>query len=289
VQEFVYQTSDDVVQLTFETLDAGGDVDLLVRRGAAIGLPQNATYSSRRPGSMNEAIVLTPGSAPVPLAGAAPWHAAVQNVSGHDSLYFIKATEARQDSIQILPVNTTFTRTNLAPLEIDYFRVTVPADASHALFNLAVISGEADLYIKRDAFPTTTLYDFESVMAGSDYYLASSSTLPPLTPGEWRLAVANSSAALGSSYDLSVLISTNGIPGEAFSLHHSGASYSAEGFALRWNAPSGQEFRVEYTDTLPPQWQPLPGSVVSINGECTFFAPGPQGSAQRFYRLVRIR
>ena len=60
-------------------------------------------------------------------------------------------------------------------------------------------------------------------------------------------------------------------------------------FTLEWEAPAGQEFRVEYTDGFPAQWTPLRGTIVPVDGKCAFVAPGPEGAAQRFYRLIRVR
>jgi subtilisin family serine protease/subtilisin-like proprotein convertase family protein len=288
LQTYSYTTANDVVQLTFEVSQAGGNIDLLVQRDTAAGISGTASYASRHPGTAHEWIVLTTNTVPVPLAGAAPWYAAVQNVSTGTPPYFVKVTEVRQGRVHSISANTTFARQNLPPSEIDYYVVSFPTNILNAVFNLSVNSGEADLYLGRGTFPTTTLNEYQSTWAGSDYLSVGTQSTPPIAPGEWRIAVANPGASTVSSYFLNALVSTNANPGDSVTIRTSSSLYSSNEFMLKWTAPAGQEFRVEYTDVLPSEWRILPGSVTSTNGEFVFTDFSAQ-TGQRFYRLVRVR
>ena len=288
LQTYSYSTANDVVQLTFEVTQAGGNVDLLVQRDTPFGISANADYASRRPGTAHEWIVLTTNSVPVPLAGATPWYAAVENVSNGTPPYFVKVTEVRQARVHSISANATFTQQNLPPSEIDYFVVNLPTNILYAVFNLAVNSGEADLYLGRGPFPTTTLNDYQSTWAGSDYQSIGTHSTPPIAPGEWRIAVANPSPTAASSYFLNALLSTNANVGDGVTMRTSSSLYTSNEFALKWTAPASQEFRVEYTDVLPSEWIQLPGNVTSTNGEFVFTDFSAQ-TGQRFYRLVRVR
>jgi subtilisin-like proprotein convertase family protein len=286
LQGYGYTTADDVVQLTFEAMNAGDNVDLLVQPDYPIDFPGNALYASRHSATANEWITLTTNSAPRPLNGAASWYAAVENVSTGKPPYLVKVTEVRQSRIHVLSAKNTFVQSNLPPGEIDYYVVNVDKDAHSAVFNIAVNSNEADLYLKRGTFPTTTLYDFRSAWTGSDYQIVSAPSLPA---GEWRVAVANPSRTASGSYVLSVLSVTNAAVPDGVLAQTSSSSFSSEAFTLSWMAPAEQEFRVEYTDVLPAEWKPLSGTISVTNGQFTFVNLGPQAGNQRFFRVVRVR
>ncbi|HEY0551494.1 MAG TPA: LamG domain-containing protein, partial [Verrucomicrobiae bacterium] len=288
LQKYSYITANDAVQLTFEVTEAGDNLDLLAQRNTAAGILESASYASRRPGTAHEWIVITTNTAPVPLAGAAPWYAAVENVSTGTPSYFVKVTEVRQARVHSISANDTSAQQNLPPSEIDYYVVNFPTNILNAVFHLSVKSGEADLYLGRGMFPTTTLNEYQSTWEGSDYLSIDTRSTPPIAPGEWRMAVANPSATAASSYFLNALVSTNANLGDGVTMRTSSSLYASNEFALRWAAPAGHEFRVEYTDALPSEWLQLPGTVTSTNGEFVFTDFSAQ-TGQRFYRLVRVR
>ena len=59
--------------------------------------------------------------------------------------------------------------------------------------------------------------------------------------------------------------------------------------SFQWNAPAGQRFAAEYTDTLfPPNWRPFPDYITSATGVYTFIDDGTRTgglSANRYYRF----
>jgi hypothetical protein len=57
---------------------------------------------------------------------------------------------------------------------------------------------------------------------------------------------------------------------------------------LTWQTTPGRQYRLEYkADLSAPDWQPL-GSVRVALGTTLDFSDNPEGSPQRFYRVVQV-
>ena len=70
------------------------------------------------------------------------------------------------------------------------------------------------------------------------------------------------------------------------------ASASPLSASFQWNAPAGQRFVIEYTDTLTPaSWRPVPGYSTSVNGTVTFTDDGSLTGGMnpnRYYRIIPV-
>ena len=49
---------------------------------------------------------------------------------------------------------------------------------------------------------------------------------------------------------------------------------TATEIVLRWSAPAGMRFTVQYSTQIPPQWVPFPGTVTSTTGSYEFTDDG---------------
>ena len=68
-------------------------------------------------------------------------------------------------------------------------------------------------------------------------------------------------------------------------------SFNGIGLNLKWSAPAGQNFKVQYSNVLPAVWQTIPTVISSGTGQFEFnddgsLTGGP--NAQRFYRLIQV-
>jgi hypothetical protein len=68
-----------------------------------------------------------------------------------------------------------------------------------------------------------------------------------------------------------------------------GSTSGSNEVTLKWMAPADQAFRIEFADTLPAEWKPLPGTISVTNGEFLFVSFSPQIMNQRFFRVVRVQ
>ena len=68
-------------------------------------------------------------------------------------------------------------------------------------------------------------------------------------------------------------------------------SFNGTGLHLKWAAPAGQKFQVQYSNVLPAIWQTIPTVITSGTGLFEFNDDGSQtggANAQRFYRLIQV-
>jgi hypothetical protein len=80
-----------------------------------------------------------------------------------------------------------------------HYRLSVPAGASGLKFQLSGSSGDADLYVRYGAEPTTTLYDHRPYLAGSNEVVTPSVT----QAGTWYVMVRGYSGYSGVSLEAS--------------------------------------------------------------------------------------
>ncbi len=180
----------------FEVLGADTPVDLVLR--SQVPLPTLATYDylSANLGTNNEQIVVITNSSPVPLAPGA-WYLGVVRLEPitNDITYTVLASAAAEPPVITALSNTVVVVTNVPANEAQYYQFTVSSNAVEAHFELAELSGNADLFIRPgSSLPSEVNFAYASMNLGTNaefIAVATNSTPFPLTPGDWSIAVVN--------------------------------------------------------------------------------------------------
>ncbi|NVJ59971.1 MAG: PKD domain-containing protein [Gammaproteobacteria bacterium] len=106
--------------------------------------------------------------------------------------------------------------------ELDYF-MQVPANASNLVFQIADGSGDADIYIRYGAEPTTSTYDYRPYRNGNNETV----TIDTPQSGEWYIMIRGYSAFSGVTLRASYQVAGQNLPPEAdFSFDYSGSTVS---------------------------------------------------------------
>jgi hypothetical protein len=170
-----------------------------------------------------------------------------------------------------------------------YYEVSVPANAVWATNSMYLSSGPLNLLFNQNGRPDGT-------NGPGDYTLLSTSvdaaavlgtnTAPVLMAGKtYYLAVQNTNGfavtyGIGVNFDLEV----------ATNVEIGSVTVGDGGTTLRWNAPTNDEFEVEWTTNLVPpvEWSVEPGIVTSTTGMFQYTDTSPP-TGMKFYRLLQIQ
>jgi hypothetical protein len=194
-----YTVSSNATRVNFEILQADADVDLFVEGGFCPTDLASFAYVSTNAGTADEFITVTIASRPVPLVPG-DWFIAVRNKSATDANFVLLVTEFGAGPI--IPLTNAIPYTNIVAgitsvtnLPVDYYRFTVSNNAVRAQFEILQPSGDVNLYVRK-GLPPPAPYDYEyrSVNAGTGEELVNiftNSSPVRLTPGDWYLAVVN--------------------------------------------------------------------------------------------------
>ena len=138
--------------------------------------------------------------------------------------------------------------------------------------------------------PARTFFDYSSVSAGTNDEIIFLN-LPPLSPGEWFITILNADTN-SVDFDLFVAVTVPIAPLVGGPVIKAAAnSFNGTGLNLKWAAPAGQKFKVQYSNVLPAIWQTIPTVLSSATGQFEFNDDGSQtggANAQRFYRLIQV-
>ena len=206
-QFYVYTASSNGVQANFETLLAGGNVDLFIRRGVPLPTTSSFDAASLNPGLADEWILLTTISAPVTLT-AGDWYLTIVNRDSTNVSYVARVTEFIIDDgsgtnglLTPLVAGNCLTRTNtgtnaLRSPAIDYYVFTVATNSVRAHFDLHDLDGDLSLLVSSN-LPLPTLTNYTAVSANPArcdelitlFDNATNEFL--LTPGLWYVAVVS--------------------------------------------------------------------------------------------------
>jgi len=149
-------------QLEISTAGGTGDVDLYVRRGS---LPTTTSYDYRpyKPGNDEKVTVANP------VAGT--WYIMLRGYTAYTGVT-LKATYSA--AITITPLTNSVPVAGLAAAEGTelYFSIDVPAGQTKLEITTAGGTGDADLYVKRGALPTTGSYDYRPFQFGNNETVA---------------------------------------------------------------------------------------------------------------------
>jgi hypothetical protein len=144
--------------LTISTSEGTGDVDLYVRRGSQ---PTTSSYDYRpyKVGN-NESVAVER-----PTAGT--WYVMLK---GYNAYANVKLLAEYSAAVTITPLTNGVPVTGIAGDAAGevYFSVEVPAGQTKLEIIMSGGTGDADLYVKKGAMPTTASYDYRPYLFGND-------------------------------------------------------------------------------------------------------------------------
>ena len=146
-----------------------------------------ADYTALSPKFGNEIIVVTNGvGTNVPIANYMPpthdWFMGVYNIENVPVNYCVRVTEVRSNAVTSISANTSYFINSTNP--IDYYVMNISAGTCAAGFEVTVGTGDVDLYVRNDYFPTTNLWQFRSARPGTvnETNVVDGSTFPSISP-----------------------------------------------------------------------------------------------------------
>jgi len=207
------------------TTGGTGDVDLYVRRGA---LPTTTSYDYRPYKVGNEETVAVSS----PAAGT--WYIMLRGYADYAGVT-VKATYSAAVTITNLANGVPVTGLSGAAASEQFFKIDVPAGQLKLEIAMSGGTGDADLYVKKGAMPTTSSYDYRPYLIGSE----ESVTVDNPDAASWYIMVRGYAAFSG----LSLVATYTGGVGEELSngVPVTGISGSQNGERVfRINVPAGQ-------------------------------------------------
>jgi hypothetical protein len=145
-------------ELAIVTSGGTGDVDLYVRLGA---LPTTSSYDYRPYKVGNEETV----TVPTPMAGT--WYIMLRGYSAYAGVT-LRATYTAAVTITALTNGVPVAGLGGASSSEKYFSLVVPAGQTKLEIVLSGGTGDADLYVKKGALPTTSSYDYRPYLFGNN-------------------------------------------------------------------------------------------------------------------------
>jgi hypothetical protein len=147
-------------QDTLEIVTSGGtgDVDLYVKQGAQ---PTITSYDYRSWNNGNSETV----DVNKPTAGT--WYITLHGYATYSGVT-LKATYTGTTKYQPLTSGVAVTGLAGATNDALYYTIAVPAGQSKLDISISGGTGDADLYVKRGALPTLTVYDYRPFLSGNN-------------------------------------------------------------------------------------------------------------------------
>ncbi|HEY5298986.1 MAG TPA: S8 family serine peptidase [Verrucomicrobiae bacterium] len=187
---------------------------------------------------------------------------------------------------------------------INYFSITVPANADFATNILLSASAPVNLLFNQTATPTGANAGDFTLLTHSTGGLSilGLGTAPPLVPGSTYFLGVQNTNSLPVNFSLKVdfhLLTATSAPVSISGIISTNNGGGTNGFLLTWFAPSNELFQVQWTASLAPtSWATFtniisynPGAFTSpANTQFNFFDDGSQTGGVldpiRFYRLI---
>jgi len=147
--------------LTFTMSGGTGDADLYVKNGAA---PTSTVYDCR-PFTSGNAETCTFSS---PAAGT--WYVMINGYAAYSGVSLTGTYATTVDTTPALTNGVANTGLSGAASSQQFWKLTVPAGQAKVVFTITPgtgSTGDADLYVKRGAKPTTTTYDCRPFLSGN--------------------------------------------------------------------------------------------------------------------------
>lgn len=190
-------------ELEISTSGGTGDVDLYVRRDS----PPTTTSYDYRPYKVGNDETVTVAN-PVP----GTWHIMLRGYTAYTGVTLQGAYSA---AITITPLASGVPVTGLAGTEgtEKYFQIDVPAGQTKLEIAMSGGTGDADLYVKRGALPTSTVYDYRPFLFGNNETV----TVNNPAAGTWYIMIRAYNAYTGltllASYGGGIgTVLENGVP-----------------------------------------------------------------------------
>ena len=158
---FTLEVPSGATNLVFEMSGGSGDADLYVRRGAE---PTTSTYDCRPwLNGNNETCDFD-----TPQAGT--WHVMIRAYSAYSSVSLVGSFDEPGGGGGTNELDKGVAVTGLAGAQGSevFFTLDVPAGATDLSFAMSGGSGDADLYVRRGAEPTTGTYDCRPYRSGNN-------------------------------------------------------------------------------------------------------------------------
>jgi hypothetical protein len=189
--------------LEIQISGGSGDCDLYVRRNAAPTL----TAYDYRPYQVGNNETVTVES---PAAGT--WYIMLRGYTAYSGLTLVATYSA---SISITPLTNGLAVADLAGAigSETFYKIDVPVGQTKLEIQISGGSGDCDLYVKRDALPTTAVYDYRPYLVGNNELV----TIDNPTAGTWYIMLRGYNAYAGvtlrATYTGGLGIAlTNGVP-----------------------------------------------------------------------------
>ncbi len=201
--EKIYRIEVPAGQINLEIMTWGGtgDADLYVKFGTK---PTTTDYDYRPYQAGNDETVTVNN----PAAGT--WYIMIRSYADYAGLS-LKATYSDvftlQDGVAVPALAGTLGSEK-------FYKIEVPSGQSELVFTISGGTGNADMYIRRGAQPTTSTWDYRPYLPGND----ESVTINSPQAGTWYVMLkgrdAYSGVALKADYSFSgtVVLLTNGVP-----------------------------------------------------------------------------
>ncbi|QBG37594.1 S8 family serine peptidase [Litorilituus sediminis] len=188
---FTLEVPANATDLTFDISGGTGDADLYVKFGSA---PTSSSYDCRPYKSGNSE------SCPIASAQAGTYHV---KLVAYSSFSGVSLTASYTDNSGGSSGGATGGSANVSDISISrrawkYYTIDVPAGMSTLDFNISGGTGDADLYIKRGAQPTSSSYDCRPYKSGNT---ESCSFTNPVAD-TWHIGIYGYSAVSGLSLDV---------------------------------------------------------------------------------------
>ena len=256
VNHYVFTVSNTAVRAQFEVISPDGDVTLVARRGLPLPDLVTAQAWSTNAGNSAELIVLFTNSTPVVLAPG-DWYLGVFNNTNVPVDYAVAAWQFFAAGTNVTPGPISITATQFCAT----YSGVLPGVNYYVEGTMSFTPPIIWVPITPTIRATSTVLNWCIVLPNTNHYFRVREGLSPLSAG----------------------------PAVAPAL----LSASAAGVSFQWNAPSGQTFVIEFSDTLAPAvWRPYPGHVTSTNGVVTFEDNGARTGGlkpARYYRFLPVR
>jgi hypothetical protein len=284
---YVFAVSSNAVQANFETFSTNGNVDLYLRRGLPLPYGTNFTAASTNGGTTNELVLLLTNGLPVALAPG-DWYLAVVHRDTNAVSYRVRATEFTlggdtNAATRIVRLTNGVCFSNLIAAadalnnpRTDYYVFEVPTNALRAQFELLGPGGDVNLLVRKGLpLPTLANYALASTNAGTDeesIVLYDFSAPVPLTPGDWFLAVLNT-----TSNPVPYCVRALAHDAYGTNLYINRLTVTTNELCVTWtNALPGVRYHVQGLQSLNNlSWGAVSPTVVAPAAEATWCAPAP--------------
>ncbi|HPM20249.1 MAG TPA: pre-peptidase C-terminal domain-containing protein [Thermotogota bacterium] len=149
-------------QVTFQIYGGTGDADLYIRKGS---LPTLSTFDARPYLYGNNETVTFNNPQPN------TYYVMIHGYSAYNTLSLkakVTGGSAPTTDISTLQNGVPISGISGSSGQERYYKIVLPSNASNLVFSLSGGSGDADLYTRKDALPTVSVYDYRPYLSGNN-------------------------------------------------------------------------------------------------------------------------